>query len=133
MSDGETNTRIFDGPSPQQAARVPAARMMELDVATPLAQAKERESMKPGCPFFGCHWPERSSTLQAGGKSECGLDLDFHGECGMVTKGLTVNYYACPLVAERRLQLAAAKQLIHFDAADGKALSLAEWEMRSRY
>jgi hypothetical protein len=80
------------------------------------------------CPFYGFWWPAHSSTLQYVGGNECGLDIDQNGACRMDAESRPVNYFACPLVQERHEVLYIAKQLIKFDAGDGRPQALGDWE-----
>jgi hypothetical protein len=66
------------------------------------------------CPFYGFHWPERGTSLQWSGGSECGLDLDHHGPCQMEQQHDEVDFQRCPRRLTSKNLLDAGKLHIRF-------------------
>src|SRR5574340_106783 len=80
--------------------------------------ADELQFVRPRCPFFGFHWPERSSDLIDTGTNECGLDLDCHGPCKMAAAHGKVDFFLCDLPARTRYLLEVASRYISFHPAE---------------
>ncbi len=84
---------------------------------------------RPRCPFYGFHWPARSSSLLEMGTAECGLDLDGHGVCQMETEQRLVDFETCVRRSEWKNLIDAGKKYIRFHGAGlpGGGVPLDQW------
>lgn len=85
---------------------------------------------RPRCPFYGFHWPARSTDLIEVGAAECGLDLDGHGLCRMETEQNPVDFERCGRRAEWKNLIEAGKRYIRFHGAGlpGAGVSWEQWQ-----
>ena len=85
---------------------------------------------RPRCPFYGFHWPARSTNLMEMGTAECGLDLDGHGLCRMEMEQRPVDFESCGRRSECQNLIEAGKRHIRFHGKDlpGAGVSLEQWQ-----
>jgi hypothetical protein len=88
--------------------------------------------VKVGCPFYGFHWPDKTSDLFQVESNECGLDVQCHGPCQMEESGRTVSFDYCEVPLHWKPLLESFSNEILFHIRDApKPVSLAAWRRQT--